>query len=257
MLTIDLSGETALVVGGSRGIGAGIVQCLSRAGASVVFTHTGNPASAARIDALLAAVRGEGGAAEAVVLDAREASGTTRLVQRIAEQHGRLDVLVHNAGHNDERPAVSVEDDEWQAGIDLNLSSAFYGVRAVLPHMLRRKRGRIILIGSSVVYSGGGGAIDYAAGKAGLTGLMTYLCKTYTRSGILTNVIHPCVIETDLLRERYADAAARRSLLDGIPAGRLGQPEDIAGLVAFLASSWGDYICGQAILVDGGRTVFR
>ena len=98
--------------------------------------------------------------------------------------------------------------------------------------------------------------MDYAAAKAGLTGLMTYLCKTHARKGILTNIVHPCVIETDLLRDRYPDEAARVRLAAGIPAGRLGKPDDIAGLVAYLASPWGDYICGQAILVDGGRTLF-
>ena len=86
---------------------------------------------------------------------------------------------------------------------------------------------------------------------------MTYLCKEYTRKGIMTNTVHPCVIETDLLRARYDDDAAKRELVAQVPAGRLGRPEDIAGLVAFLASPWGDFICGQAILVDGGRTVFR
>ena len=85
---------------------------------------------------------------------------------------------------------------------------------------------------------------------------MTYLCRNYARQGILTNVIHPCVIETDLLRERYAAPAAKQKLLAGIPAGRLGQPEDIAGLAVYLASAWGDFICGQSIFVDGGRTVF-
>ncbi len=99
--------------------------------------------------------------------------------------------------------------------------------------------------------------MDYAAAKAGLHGMMSYLSKTYTRRGIVTNLVHPCVIETELLRQRYADDAAKARLAAQIPVGRLGQPEDIAGLVAYLASSWGDYICGQAILVDGGRTLYQ
>jgi 3-oxoacyl-[acyl-carrier protein] reductase len=140
--------------------------------------------------------------------------------------------------------------------MDINLSTAFYAIRAAMPHMLKTGYGRIILIGSSAFYDGGGGAIDYAAGKAGLVGMMTYLCKNYARKGILTNVVHPCVIETDLLKERYNTEEKKKKLTDQIPVGRLGQPEDIAGLVAFLASSWGDFICGQSILVDGGRTLF-
>ena len=256
MLTIDLGNKTALVIGGSRGIGAAITQCMARAGAHVVFTHTGNPAHGERVAALLADVRRAGGTAEAVALDACRPTETTALVRRIVAKHERVDVLVHNAGRNIERAPATLTDEEWQAALELNLSSAFYAVRAVLPAMTQQGQGRIILVGSSAVYSGGGGAIDYAAAKAGLTGLMTYLCKTHARKGILTNIVHPCVIETDLLRDRYPDAAAKQKLAAGIPAGRLGKSEDIAGLVAYLASSWGDYICGQSILVDGGRTLF-
>ncbi|MBU4285933.1 MAG: SDR family oxidoreductase, partial [Verrucomicrobia bacterium] len=124
-------------------------------------------------------------------------------------------------------------------------------------HMWPRRYGRIIFIGSSAVRNGGGGAIDYAAGKAGLEGMMMYLAKTYARSGILCNMVHPAVIDTDLLRVRYPGEADRQKLVAQIPAGRLGQPEDIAGITAYLASKWGDYICGQSIMVDGGRTLFR
>jgi 3-oxoacyl-[acyl-carrier protein] reductase len=256
MLTIDLTGKTALVIGGSRGIGAAITLCLAKAGAHVAFTHTGSPAYAERVDALVADVRGAGGSVEAVALDACCSAETTALATRLVAAHGRVDILVHNAGRNIERSPAGLKDAEWQAALDLNLTSAFYAVRAVLPSMTRQAYGRIVLIGSSAVYSGGGGAMDYAAAKAGLTGIMTYLCKTHARKGILTNIVHPCVIETDLLRDRYPDGAAKQKLIAGIPAGRLGKPEDIAGLVAYLVSPWGDYICGQSILVDGGRTVF-
>ena len=173
------------------------------------------------------------------------------------ETRGKIDILIHNVGKNSAKAAEDVTDEEWRQAVNINLTSAFNSVRAVLPHMVGAKYGRIILIGSSAVYSGGGGAIDYAAAKAGLTGIMTYLCKEYARKGILTNIIHPCVIETDLLRERYADDAAKQKLISQIPVGRLGKPADIAGLAAYLASSWGEYICGQSILVDGGRTLFR
>lgn len=257
MLTIDLQAKVALVVGGSRGIGGAITKALAEAGASVTFTHTGHPARRSVVDRLLADIHKKGGNAEAVALDACDAEGTASLVNEIVKHHGTIDILAHNVGRNLERPAEDVTDDEWRRFLDINLTSAFNGVRAVLPHMVKAKFGRIILIGSSTVYSGGGGAIDYAAAKSGLTGVMTYLCKEYTRKGILTNIIHPCVIETDLLRERYPDQAAKQKLISQIPAGRLGRPKDIAGLVAYLASPWGDYICGQAILVDGGRTLFR
>jgi len=257
MLTIDLSGKRALVVGGSRGIGGCTTETLARAGAHVTFTHTGNPARQGDVDALLRSIRERGGSADSVASDACNMERMGLLVERILREKGKLDILVHNVGCNLARPAEDVTEQQWRRFLDVNLTSAFNSVRAALPHMVKAGHGRIILIGSSAVYSGGGGAIDYAAGKAGLTGIMTYLCKEYARRGILTNIIHPCSIETDLLRERYGDERKRQELISQIPVGRLGRPEDIAGLVAYLSSSWGDYICGQSILVDGGRTLFR
>lgn len=256
MLTIDLKDKVAWVVGGSRGIGESITECLCEAGAATIFTHTGNPEYADRVQSLVSRLSGAGHKVRAKALDACDPEATTALVNEIVGQHGRMDVLVENVGRNTATDAAELTDVEWHKCIDINLSSAFYAVRAALPHMVAAKYGRIILIGSSAVVSGGGGAIDYAAAKAGLTGIMTYLCKEYARKGILTNIVHPCVIETELLRERYPDEAAKQKLIAQIPSGRLGKPEDIAGLVAYLASPWGDYITGQEILVDGGRTIF-
>ena len=257
MLNIDLKDKVALVVGGSRGIGASITECLCNAGANTIFTHTGNPKYKERVKALVKGFEDASGSVAEKALDALDSSSATSLLNDIVGEYGRIDILVTNVGQNIERRAENVTDEQWYRGLEINLSSAFYAVRASLKHMLKSKYGRIILIGSSAAYNGGGGAIDYAAAKAGIDGMMMYLSKTYTREGILTNVVHPAVIETDLLKERYPTKDDKAKLIAQIPAGRLGQPKDIAGLVAYLASSWGDYICGQSILVDGGRTFFR
>jgi 3-oxoacyl-[acyl-carrier protein] reductase len=257
MLTIDLKDKVALVLGGSRGIGGAITESLAHAGARVFFTHTGNSRYEKSLAAFVQELHRAGRTVRGIVADARDPGQTASLVQAVVKEENRIDLLVCNVGQNSARPAEEVSDDEWHRFIETNLSSAFYAVRAVLPYMLNRRYGRIILIGSSAAYDGGGGAIDYAAAKAGLNGMMLYLCKQYARKGILTNVVHPCVIDTDLLKERYDDPIKREQLVVQIPAGRLGSPKDIAGLVAYLASSWGDYVCGQAILVDGGRTFFR
>ena len=256
MLEIDLSGKTALVFGGSRGIGAAITETLASAGAATCFTHTGNPQYQSQVDSLVRDLQNKGYKAHALVSDATDSQQTNELVAEVMGEEGKIDILVCNVGQNLARPAEEVTDQQWHHFIDINLSSAFYGVRAVLPHMLKRSFGRIILVGSSAAYNGGGGAIDYAAGKAGLDGMMLYLANYYARKGILTNIVHPCLIETDLLRNRYSQDEQRQALIDGVPAGRLGQPRDIAGCVAYLASSWADFICGQRILIDGGRTFF-
>lgn len=256
MLSIDLRGRIALVVGGSRGIGGATTEMLAQAGAVVFFTHLDPPRLLCDIDELVARIREKGGQATAFLHDACDAAGTTSLVERTINQYRKIDILVCNVGQNQARPVEAVTHEEWRRFIDINLTSAFNAVHAVLPHMVKAGYGRIILIGSSAVYSGGGGAIDYAAGKGGLCGMMAYLAKEYTRKGILTNIIHPCLIETDLLRVRYSSEAARANLIAQVPVGRLGKPEDVAGLVAFLVSSHGDYICGQSLLLDGGRTIF-
>jgi len=257
MLQIDLTGKVALVVGGSRGIGAGITQAFARAGASTVFTHTGNPQYDERVAQLLQHLHSEGCQVAGVVADACNEADMEHTVRRVEAEHSRLDILVANVGKNLARPAEKATTDEWRRLIDVNLTSAFFAVRAVLPTMLRAGEGRILFIGSSAAFDGGGGAIDYAAAKAGLVGMMRYLTRNYARRGILTNVIHPAVIETDLLRERYGDPDKKQALVAQVPVGRLGQPGDIGGLAAFLASSWGAFVCGQEILVDGGRTFYR
>ena len=257
MVQIDLSGRVVLVLGGSRGIGEGSVRVLCSAGAAVVFTHTGKRENRARIAALLDEIGQQGGRAEAAAVDAADPAGTAELAAEVADRHGKIDGLVCNAGRNLARPFEQIGPEIWAANVELNLGSAFYGIRAVLPHMVKARFGRIVLIGSTAVYDGGSGAIDYVAAKAGMSGLMAYICRTYARSGITANVIHPSAIGTELLMVRYADPEKRSRLLAEIPAGRLGKPEDIAGLAAFLLSSWGDYICGQQLAVDGGRTLFN
>ncbi len=257
MLSIELSGTVALILGGSRGIGGGITEAFARAGGRVVFTHTGNPKYQDRLEAMLRELMEAGCDVSGVVSDARSSAEARQTVNRVLEENGAIDILVANVGQNVARPIEQKSDEEWLDAIHINLSSAFYGVRAVLPSMVEAGKGKVILIGSSVAFDGGGGAIDYAAAKAGMVGMMRYLVRNYARKGIATNVIHPCVIETDLLQERYGDEEKRQGLIAQIPIGRVGQPDDIAGLAAFLASDWGDFICGQEILVDGGRTFYK
>lgn len=257
MITIDLTGKIALVVGGSRGIGRSITYTFACAGADVVFTHTGNPDYVKSVHSFEEKIRSEKLKASGEILNATDYNGTKKLVSKIISEKGHIDILVHNAGFLIPKPLELKTPDEWRKIIDANLTSAFYSVQVVVPHMVKQNYGRIIIIGSSAVYTGGGDAIDYAAAKSGLTGMVMYLSKNYTKKGINTNIIHPCLIETDMLKIRYNTKDKLEELRKQVPVGRLGKPEDIAYLVAFLVSSMGDYICGQSILVDGGRTFFQ
>lgn len=257
MFTIDLKDKVALVLGGSRGIGASITEILARAGASVYFTHTGNTKHAGRVRDLVTLTSREGIKAVDVAIDALDSKSTEDLVKRTVSEKGKLDILVCNVGRNIARLPKDISDQDWKYIININLTSTFYGVRAALKPMEKAGYGKIILIGSSAIYDGGGGSLDYAAAKAGLIGMMTYLCRTYLKKGIRTNIIHPCVIETDLLKERYSDIESKQKLISQIPVGRIGKPEDISALTVFLASEFGDYICGQEILADGGRTLYN
>ena len=255
-LKIDLTGKVALIIGGSRGIGGAITYVLANAGADGIFTHTGNPEYKEALSLFEKKIRLENLKAEGQILGATDYEKTRSLVSKIISRKGHIDILVYNAGFS--RPATVEEKDidEWGKMIDINLGGAFYNVKAVLPEMVKRNYGRIVFIGSSAVFDGGGGAIDYASSKSGLTGMCLYLARNYASKGINTNIIHPAVIETDMLKIRYKTKEDLEKLRQQIPVGRLGKPEDIGYLVAFLVSSLGDYICGQAILVDGGRTFF-
>jgi NAD(P)-dependent dehydrogenase (short-subunit alcohol dehydrogenase family) len=256
MVKIDLSGRHALVTGGARGIGAGIVRVLKQAGAAVAFTHLGSERGNRAAAELVEELGGHG-----VVLP-YEAAGEDmpamqRAVKSAAEAMGGLDLLVPNVGLNWVAPLEELDLEGWQRALDINLTSAYIAVKCGLPWLLQAKHADVVIIGSSGVYDGGGGGIHYAAAKAGLDGMMHALMREFPRKGIRVNVVHPCVVDTDLLRERYDTEEKRAGLAAQVPLGRLNRPEEIGYVVAFLCSDLGGFICGQSILVDGGRTFWR
>jgi len=170
---------------------------------------------------------------------------------------GGLDIVVPNVGINWVAPLEALDLEGWRRALDLNLTSSFVAVKVASPWLLKAGRADIVLIGSSAVYDGGGGGAHYAAAKAGLEGMMRALMREVGRKGVRINMVHPCVVDTDLLRERYESEEKRARLIAQVPVGRLGRPEDIGNLVAYLCSDLGSFICGQSILVDGGRTLYR
>ena len=257
MLTIDLTGRKALVTGGARGIGAGIVRALSECGASVAFTHLGSDRGEMAARQLVEELRSGGRDALSFVTAAEDGEAMASVVAQAGQRLGGLDIVVPNVGVTWVAPLEVLDLEGWQRAIDINLTSSFIAVKLAFPWLLEAQRADIVLIGSSAVADGGGGGAHYAAAKAGLEGMMRALMRELPRKGIRINTIHPCVVDTDLLRDRYDDEAKRAVLAAQVPVGRLGKPLDIGALVAYLCSDLGSFICGQSILVDGGRTVWR
>jgi 3-oxoacyl-[acyl-carrier protein] reductase len=241
-----LAGEVALVTGASRGIGRAIAEALGRAGATVVGTAT-SAEGAAGIEAHFAA---SGIAGRGVVFDVRDAAGAEKLVDDVAARHGKLSILVNNAGITRDMLALRLKDEDWAAVIDTNLSAVFRLSRAVLRGMMRARTGRIINITSVVGVTGNAGQANYAAAKAGVAGMTKALAREVGSRGITVNCVAPGFIDTDMTRA--LTDAQKAALLPQIALGRLGSADDVAAAVVFLASNAGAYVSGTTLHVNGG-----
>lgn len=237
---MSLEGQTALVTGASRGIGRAIALRLAQDGARVIGTATSDTGAAAITQAL----QPFGGLGK--TLDVRDAAAISALMDEL----GTLSILVNNAGVTRDNLLLRMKDEEWQEVIDTDLTPIFRLSRAVLRGMMKARHGRIISVGSVVGAMGNAGQANYCAAKAGLTGFSKALAQEIGSRGITVNVVAPGFIETDMTQKLGEDA--RKMLLEKIPVQRLGQPEDIAAAVAFLASKEGGYITGETLHVNGG-----
>ncbi|MBI3736957.1 3-oxoacyl-ACP reductase FabG [Candidatus Sumerlaeota bacterium] len=242
-----LSGQVALITGGTRGIGRAIAARLASAGATV--TLTGRSAeSAAQAAAELA--QETGGQVEGVACDSSQSESCSALVKGIVEKYGRLDILVNNAGITQDKLMLRMSDEDWHSVFNTNLHGAFYLARAATKVMMKQRGGRIINISSIVGITGNAGQANYAATKAGLIGFSKSLAKEMGSRAITVNVIAPGYIET-AMSDAISDKV-KEQLQANIPLGRLGKPEDIAEAVLFLASTSASYITGAVLQVDGG-----
>ncbi len=253
-MELQFNGKTVVVTGGSRGIGAAISVAFARSGASVVVNHLPTAGDIEGFDAVRSQIDEFGGSCMSAPGDITDSAFCDDLCRTAVEQYGALNVLINSAGFIKPMLATETSDEMWRSGIEVNLSGAFYVSRAALSQMLPAGGGRIIFIGSAGAITGGGGAAFYSAAKAGINGLVRSLSKEVAPKGVTVNAVLPALIETDILKARYLDPEKRKGLLDRIPVGRIGQPEDVANTVLFLASEQAGYICGQHIIVDGGST---
>jgi 3-oxoacyl-[acyl-carrier protein] reductase len=241
-----LKDKVVLVTGASRGIGRAVAGVLAAQGATVVL----GARDAARLEAAVKEIREAGGRAEALTLDVSDRASVEAAVESVVDAHGRIDALVNNAGVTRDTLLLRMKDEDWQAVLDTNLTGVYLCTQAAIKPMIKQRRGRIVNVTSVVGLVGNAGQANYAASKAGVVGFTKSVAREVASRGITVNAVAPGFVETDMTAGMTDKA--RDAVTGAIPMGRVGQPEDIAGAVAFLISDSSAYITGQVLGVDGG-----
>lgn len=247
---MNFAGKTAVVTGGSRGIGKAVCLELARGGANAVLCYAGNAASAAET---VAECETLGAKALAVQCNVANAEEVKALMDTAISAFGAVHILVNNAGITRDGLLMTMKDADFDAVVDTNLKGAFYCMRAVARPMMRQRYGRIVNLSSVVGLRGNAGQINYAASKAGVIGMTKSMAKELATRGVTVNAVAPGFIETDMTAAMTD--AAKTATLASIPMGRLGAAEDVARAVAFLASDEAAYVTGQVLAVDGGMAM--
>jgi len=246
---IDLSDKIALVTGASRGIGQSISMILAQNGAHVVCVSR----NVNDVQSVADKITHQKFNASAVSCDISDSNNVTELVKDIIEKHGRIDILINNAGITRDNLLMRMSEDDWNEVISVNLKAAFTAIKAASRSMIKQRSGRIINISSVVGLIGNAGQVNYAASKAGLIGMTKSVAREFASRGITANCIAPGYVETEMTN-KLTDKV-KSSLNEQIPLGRIGNVEDIAYAVAFLASDEASYITGQTLAVDGGMVM--
>jgi len=247
---MTLEGRTALVTGGSRGIGKAIVKALANAGAKVAFIYRSNADAA---NALVEELKADGQEGWAIQCDVANKEEADKAVNEIVEKWEKLDILVNNAGIIKDGLLLSMSLEDWKAVIDTNLTSVYNFCQAVFHPMMRARYGRVINMSSVAASYSNPGQCNYAASKGGVEGFTRCMATELAKRGVTVNAVAPGFIETDMTGDVVS--AAGDKIKSAIPVKRLGQPEDIANAVLFLASDASSYITGQVLTVDGGLTL--
>ena len=244
---MNFAGKTAVVTGGSRGLGRAVCLELAKGGANVVFCYAGNEAAAKETTAACEAL---GAKALAVRCDVAKADEVKALMDAAVKEFGRIDILVNNAGITRDGLLMMMKEEDFDAVIAANLKGTFLCMKAVSRIMMKQRYGRIVNLSSVVGLRGNAGQVNYAASKAGVVGMTKSLAKELASRGVTVNAVAPGFIATDMTAAMTD--AAKEATLASIPLQRLGAPEDVAHAVAFLASDEAAYITGQVLCVDGG-----
>jgi 3-oxoacyl-[acyl-carrier protein] reductase len=247
----DLSGKVAIVTGGSRGIGRSVAEALAGQGAHVVLTYVKGEEEARKAVESISA-RGHG-KAEALQLDVADMKATEEAIAAVAKRLGRLDILVANAGVAVDNLLLRVKEEEIDRVLAVNLKGAIASARAATKVMMRARTGRVIFLSSVVGEMGNAGQAVYSASKAALLGLTKTLAREYASRAITVNAVAPGFIDTDMTTSIAGEA--KQKLLEGIPLGRTGRPEEVAAAIVFLCADEASYVTGQTLRVNGGMYV--
>jgi 3-oxoacyl-[acyl-carrier protein] reductase len=244
---MNLQGKTAVVTGGSRGIGRAISLRLAAMGALVYINYVSRPDAAEETKSLIEAA---GGTARTIAFDVADGAQIQDAFKRIADEAGRIDILVNNAGITRDGLLARMKESDWDQVLSTNLKGAFLCTKAVSKTMMKQRWGRVVNISSVIGFAGNAGQVNYAAAKAGLVGMTKAMARELASRNITVNSVAPGYIQTDMTDALPEEA--REQLLREIPLACLGTPDDVAGAVAFLVGDDGRYLTGQTLHVNGG-----
>jgi 3-oxoacyl-[acyl-carrier protein] reductase len=247
MKGISLLGQVALVTGASRGIGAVIAGRLAQSGAKVGVNYYDNQVAA---DQVVDAIVIGGGEAISVGGDVSDQESAQEVVRQVVQRLGRIDILVNNAGITRDRLLIRMTPDDWDQVLNVDLRAAFLCTKYVMPYLIKQHQGRVINISSVVGITGNPGQANYAAAKAGLIGFTKAVAREVASRSVTVNALAPGFITTDMVKQLSEET--RLQILNRIPLGRFGSPEDVAEAVLFLCSEGASYITGQVLSIDGG-----
>lgn len=244
---MSLVGKIALVTGGGRGIGRAVSLRLAGMGAAVMVNYVSRPEAA---EETVAEIVARGGSARAVRFDVANGSEVQSAIKEIVVEHGRLDILVSNAGITRDGLLATMKEEDWDAVLNTNLKGAFHCIKAACRPMMKKRWGRIIVITSVIGFAGNAGQANYAAAKAGLVGLLRSMARELAPRGITVNGVAPGYIDTEMTS--HLPETTKEAILKQIPLGFLGQAEDIGAAVGYFATDDARYITGQVLHVNGG-----